>query len=131
MGGNMKKAALVAAISLTAVAASPALPAEPQKAQKTAEATVREAEPTILSIVPAQGEPGTTVTLFGNAFTQGATAYLGTAPVGTRTTGPRQLDFEVPELPPGLYALYVQRDDGSTSRTYNFSVVAPKPFAAA
>jgi hypothetical protein len=90
----------------------------------------REAQPTsitILSIIPAQGEPATSVTLSGSGFTDKTTAFLGSASVPTEVLGPKQLTFDIPDLPPGLYALYLRRGDGITSRTYNFTLLPPKP----
>jgi hypothetical protein len=82
---------------------------------------------TILSIIPAQGEPTTSVSLSGSGFTDRTTAFLGNTGVQTEVLGPKQLTFEIPNLPPGLYALYLRRGDGTTSRTYNFTLLPPKP----
>lgn len=81
----------------------------------------------ILSIIPAQGEPGTTVTLSGTGFTDKTIAYLGSFSMTTKVASPKILTFEIPDLPPGLYALYVKREDGATSKAYNFSLQAQKP----
>lgn len=82
---------------------------------------------TILSIIPAQGEPETTVTLSGSGFTSGTTAYLGNTPAPTTVFDSKQLSFEIPDMGPGLYALFLRDTDGTTSRTYNFSLLPPKP----
>ncbi len=90
----------------------------------------REAQPpplTILSIIPAQGEPSTSVTLSGSGFTDKTTAYLGNTEVPTQVVNQKLLTFDIPNLAPGLYALYLRRGDGTTSRTYNFSLLPPKP----
>jgi hypothetical protein len=81
----------------------------------------------ILSIIPTQAEPGGHVTLFGSGFTANTTAYLGNFEMPTQIIGPKQLSFEVPQLEPGLYALFLRRDDNSTSKTYNFTVLPQKP----
>lgn len=81
----------------------------------------------ILSIIPAQGEPGTTVTLNGAGFTDKTVAFLGSTAMATHVTGPKILTFEIPDLPPGLYALYLRREDGVTSKPFNFSLQAQKP----
>ncbi|WP_243370666.1 IPT/TIG domain-containing protein [Geotalea sp. SG265] len=81
----------------------------------------------ILSIIPAQGEPGTTVTLNGTGFSDKTVAYLGSLAMATKVTSPKILTFEIPDLPPGLYALYVKREDGATSKAYNFTLQAQKP----
>lgn len=82
---------------------------------------------TILSIIPSQGEPETSVTLSGSGFTSGTIAYLGNNATPTTVIGPKQLNFEIPDLAPGLYALFLRDADGTTSRTYNFSILPPKP----
>ncbi|RNC67914.1 MAG: transcription factor [Desulfuromonadales bacterium] len=85
----------------------------------------------ILSIIPAQAEPNMTVTLSGTGFTGKTVAFLGNTEVPTTVVGPQNLTFDVPRLAPGLYALFLKREDGTTSRTYNFSVVPPRPFIEA
>jgi hypothetical protein len=90
----------------------------------------RDAQPariTILSIIPTQGEPSTTVTLAGSGFTDKISAFLGNTEVPATVLGPRQLTFDIPNLPPGLYALYLRREDGTTSRVYNFTLLPRKP----
>ena len=82
---------------------------------------------TILSIIPAQGEPATSVTLSGSGFTDKTIAFLGNNGVPTKVLGPKQLTFDIPKLAPGLYALYLRRGDGTTSRTYNFTLLPPRP----
>jgi hypothetical protein len=82
---------------------------------------------TILSIIPAQGEPATTVTLAGSGFTDKTTAFLGNTEVPAVLVGPWQITFNIPNLPPGLYALYLRRGDGTTSRAYNFTLLPRKP----
>src|SRR5690349_15051872 len=70
---------------------------------------------TVLSIIPAQGEPGTSVTLSGSGFSAKTAVFLANAEVRAEVLGPKQLTFEIPQLPPGLYALFVRREDGTTS----------------
>ena len=84
----------------------------------------------ILSIIPAQGEPGMSVTLNGTGFTDNTGAFLGNTAVTTRVLGPKLLSFEIPEIPPGLYALFLKRGDGITSKAYNFNILAQKPVVA-
>lgn len=85
---------------------------------------------TVLSIIPAQGEPGTTVTLSGTGFTPGTVAWLGTQELPTTVLGPKVLGILLPELPAGVYALYLRRDDNATSRAYNFNLQPVKPVAS-
>lgn len=82
---------------------------------------------TILSIIPSQAEPGSSVTLYGSGFTDKLRAFLGNTEVTTKVIGPKQLVFQIPALSPGLYALYIRRNDGMTSKVYNFSVIPLKP----
>jgi hypothetical protein len=82
---------------------------------------------TILSIIPAQGEPETSVTLSGSGFTDKTVAFLGNTAAPTDVLNPKQLAFDIPNLPPGLYALYLRNTDGTTSRAYNFNLLPPKP----
>ena len=83
----------------------------------------------ILSIIPSQGEPGTVVTLYGMGFTADVNVFLGNAGLPAAVTNARQLSFEIPKLNTGLYALYLKRDDGTTSRPYNFNILPLKPVA--
>lgn len=82
---------------------------------------------TIVSIIPAQGEPGTIVTLYGSGFSDRTAAVLGSQELQTRVIGPKQLSFQLPQLPPGLYALFLKREDGVSSRTYSFTLLSQKP----
>lgn len=81
----------------------------------------------ILSIIPAQGEPNISVSLSGTGFTEKTIAFLGNSEVPTRVISPQTLTFDIPKLAPGLYALFLKREDGTTSRTYNFTILPPKP----
>jgi hypothetical protein len=98
-----------------------------QQAPKVA-AAEKVPPPNILSIIPSQGEPGDTVTLSGSGFTGNITVNLGTYQMPAKPLG-QQLSFDIPELPPGLYALYIRRGDNATSRTYSFTVLPLKPVA--
>lgn len=83
--------------------------------------------PTILSIIPAQGEPGSKITIFGSGFGEKASAFLGSIEIQAKVTDGKQLEFTIPMLDAGLYALYLKRDDGITGRTYNFTVLPLRP----
>ncbi|MEI6207537.1 MAG: IPT/TIG domain-containing protein [Desulfuromonadales bacterium] len=85
------------------------------------------AAPSILSIIPAQGEPGSKVTIFGSALGEQASAFLGSVEITARVTDGKQLEFVIPKLEPGLYALYIKRGDGTAGRVYNFNILALKP----
>lgn len=95
---------------------------KPAAAEESAPAPI-----TILSIIPAQGESGKTVTLSGSGFTPDTTVYLASNQITPEVSGSKLLTFEVPDLQPGLYALFLRRGDGTTSKPYNFSITPPKP----
>ena len=99
-----------------------------QTTKKAAPAEKEKAPPvTILSIIPAQGEPGTTVTLYGTGFSQKTTVFLANMELQATVIGPQQLSFEIPKLESGLYALFLKREDGTTSKAYSFTLLPLKP----
>jgi len=83
--------------------------------------------PAILSIIPPQGEPDTSVILSGPGFDETTRVWLGTNEIPTTILGSEQLGFTIPPLPPGLYALFVKNGSGMTSKTYTFTVLPKKP----
>ena len=83
--------------------------------------------PAILSIIPAQAEPSATVTLTGSGFTAKTVAFLGSTELVTQVVDSGHLSFTVPTLDPGIYALYLRREDGVAGRTYSFTVQPLKP----
>lgn len=83
---------------------------------------------TILSIIPAQAEPGAKVMLSGTGFSENTTVYLGSIQIPARITGTRQAEFNLPpQIDAGLYALYLKRPDGMIGRSYNFTVLPLRP----
>ncbi|MBJ6802411.1 IPT/TIG domain-containing protein [Geomonas propionica] len=90
----------------------------------------RQATLSVLSILPAQGEPGTTVTLNGTGFNSATSVMLGSRELPAQVVGGRIMTFELPDLPPGAYALTLKREDGATTRPFNFVLQAQKPIAA-
>lgn len=83
---------------------------------------------TILSIIPAQAEPGSKVMLSGSGFGEAATAFLGSVEIKTLNFGAKQAEFIVPpHMKAGLYALYLKRSDGAIGRSYNFTVLPLRP----
>lgn len=83
---------------------------------------------TILSIIPAQAEPGAKVMLSGSGFGESASVFLGSVEIPARITGAKQAEFNVPpQLKAGLYALYLKRSDGTIGRSYNFTVLPLRP----
>jgi len=105
----------------------------PQRVQNpsttaAAPAPTAAAAPAILSIIPAQAEPGGKVMMFGSGFGAQASAYLGSVEIPSRVTDGRQAEFTIPQqLDPGLYALYLKRSDGAASRPYNFTILPQRP----
>jgi hypothetical protein len=80
-----------------------------------------------MSIIPAQGEPGTTVIVSGSGFTENTSLLFAAKEVPVTHVGAKQLSIEVPDLPPGLYALFLKRPDGTASRTYSFTILPRRP----
>lgn len=99
----------------------------PTPATATAPAVATASPPTVLSVIPSQGEPGAKVTIFGNGFGEQAVAFLGSVEVPVKVTGGKQLEFIIPKLDAGLYALYVKRADGVAGKVYNFTVQVVRP----
>lgn len=91
----------------------------------------RTAPPAILSIIPSQAEPGMNVTLYGSGFTDTTRAFMGNTEAATIIDSPKQLSFEIPDMAPGLYGLYLRRDDGAISKVYRFSVTPRTPSVTA
>ena len=87
-----------------------------------------ESAPAILSIIPAQAEPGSKVMMFGSGFGAQTSAYLGSVEIPSKVMDGKQLEFSIPhQLEPGLYALYLKRADGVISRPYNFTILPLRP----
>ncbi len=82
----------------------------------------------VYSIVPSQGEPGAVVTITGNAFLPGASVLIGGNPVSSRVIDNRHLQFEIPPMPAGQYALSVRSGDG-IARSYSFQITPLRPIA--
>lgn len=101
--------------------------AQTMPAPSPSPAPVTVAPPIVLSVIPSQGEPGSKVTVFGSGFGEQAVVFLGTVEIPAKVTDGKQLEFIIPKLDPGLYALYVKRADGIAGRVYNFTVQAVRP----
>ena len=120
---------VLAILVVVTVAPSPAASVKkPTKKQTPAAPKEELGSPyTILSIIPSQGEPGKRVNLMGSGFSTDTITWLGTAAVPTAVINDKQIEFEIPKVAPGLYALYLKRPDGAISKIYNFPILAPKP----
>ncbi len=129
----MKTSVVTALLLATLIAfTSPPAGAAPlKKGQKKSAPAATKEEPvtpyTILSIIPSQGEPGRRVNLMGSGFSADTQAWLGATVISTSVINDKQIEFEIPRIEPGLYALYLKRPDGATSKIYNFPILAPKP----
>ena len=118
----MRYTALLTVLMVLAIGGM-ASAAEQAKAAKA----VTPSAPTVLSIVPAQGEPGTRVSIFGSGFGSSASVFLGTQEIAATVGEGGRLTFDLPALDAGLYALYVKRGDGAVGRVYNFTVLPLRP----
>jgi hypothetical protein len=67
------------------------------------------------------------VTLSGSGFTRSTMAYLGATELQTSVANQNLLSFRIPNIPPGLYALYVRKENGIISKSYNFAIQAARP----
>jgi IPT/TIG domain-containing protein len=83
----------------------------------------------VLSITPVEGEPGSTVIISGTGFTENTAVLLATQELSATIIGDRQLSFEIPDLPAGLYALFLKRGDGTVSRSFGFTLLPKRPIA--
>jgi hypothetical protein len=128
----MKNAATVLIIMTFCLAGSAPLFAadRPQRVMNPAVST-QDSAPAILSIIPAQAEPGDKVTIFGSNFGEQISAFLGSVEIPARVIDAKQVEFNVPQLDAGLYALYLKRGDGVVGRAYNFSVLPLRPVLSA
>jgi len=120
-------AAILIIIALCLAGNAPLFAADrPQRVMNPA-ASPQDTAPTILSIIPAQAEPGDKVTIFGSNFGEQISAFLGSTGIPARVIDAKQIEFTVPLLDAGLYALYLKRGDGVVGRVYNFSVLPQRP----
>lgn len=128
----MKSAVATLIIVMFCLAGSvPLLAAErPQRVIKPT-ASPSDAAPAILSIIPAQAEPGDKVTIFGSNFGEHISAFLGNVEIPAKVTAGKEVEFIVPQLDTGLYAFYLKRGDGVAGRIYNFSVLPLRPVLSA
>ncbi len=82
----------------------------------------------VLSIIPAQAEPGARVMLSGSGFGETASVFLGSVGIPAKIVDTRIAEFTVPtQMAAGLYALYLKRSDGTLGRSYNFTVLPLRP----
>lgn len=90
--------------------------------------SIAQQTPTVLSIIPALAEPGTKIIMSGSNFGTDSKVFLGSVYISASTINDKIVEFTIPEnLSAGVYALYLQRKDGSTSRPYNFTITPLRP----
>jgi len=87
--------------------------------------------PSILSIIPGQAPPGNTVVISGSGFNSESSLFLGIEEIPFKMISNRQISFEMPQMPPGNYALYIRQKNGTASKAYAFVVTAVKPAVTA
>lgn len=109
-------------VLLIIASAASAIAAEPEPTPADARPPI-----TILSIVPAQGEPSRSISLYGGGFTEDTKVFLGSAEIAPEQVDDKQISFLIPDLQPGLYALYLKSGNATSSKAYTFTVVAPRP----
>lgn len=98
-----------------------------ERQQRTAGGAAANA-PVIISIIPAQAEPGANVTIFGSGFGDMVSAVLGDAEIPAKISDGKRVEFVIPQqIEPGIHLLYLKRSDGVTGRPYNFSVLPLRP----
>lgn len=85
--------------------------------------------PVILSIIPGQGAPGIKVLISGAGFSEESSVFLGIDEIPSKLISSRQISFEIPQIPPGNYALYVRQKGGASGRAYSFVISPVKPVA--
>lgn len=85
--------------------------------------------PVIISIVPAQAEPGARVSISGSGFGNRISTVLGNAEIPAQITdNGKRIEFIVPlQIEPGTHLLYLKRSDGVTGRPYNFTILPLRP----
>lgn len=83
--------------------------------------------PSILSIIPGQAQPGSSVVISGSGFDSQSALFLGVEEIPFHTVSEQQISFELPQLPSGNYALFIRDKSGATSKAYSFSITPLKP----
>lgn len=124
----MKRALFAVILICLALPAAGFCAERPRRVSPAQQLPVPPSTPAILSIIPAQAEPGGRVMLYGSGFGDAARVFLGSVEMTTKTMDGTQAEFFLPgQMQPGLYALYLKRADGVNSRPYNFTVLPLRP----
>lgn len=81
----------------------------------------------VLSIAPTAAEPGMSVVLIGSGFKEGVRVWLGSRETDTILVHSGQVQFQVPDLAPGTYGLFLKQGAQVVSKVYSFTVSAVTP----
>ncbi len=81
----------------------------------------------ITALSPSVAEPGSRVTVLGEGLEPGTLVGLGDQLIEPEALAPTRLQFTIPPLPEGEYALYLQYEEQSSKRTFFLSIVEPPP----
>lgn len=81
----------------------------------------------VTAVVPNRGTPGTLVAVYGGPFSPETRLFLGEEFVTLRVILENHMEFTIPELGPGSYALTVQSDTVTAGQDYQFEVLSAAP----
>ncbi len=81
----------------------------------------------LTALAPIRGTPGTLIAVYGGPFTPQTRLFLGEQYVEPRVILENQIEFTIPELDPGSYALTVQNDTVTAAQDYQFEVLSATP----
>lgn len=129
MSKNMKKVIYILTLMALTVQSGVVLAVEKSLRNKSdLKKNVFDSGPSVLSIIPAQAEPGKVVTISGAGFGEKMFVYLGVTEIPAKLTNGRRLEFIVPShMEPGIYVLNLKRGDGFGGRAYNFQILPLRP----
>lgn len=81
----------------------------------------------INSITPSRGEPDTSITVTGQDFSSETGILLGEQATSSRLITANRLEFRVPQLPPGNYALQAIQNGVVVTEGFSFEILTPTP----
>lgn len=81
----------------------------------------------VTALAPVRGTPGTLIAVYGGPFTPQTRLFLGEQYVEPRVILENHIEFTIPELDPGSYALTVQDDTSTAPQNYQFEVLSAAP----
>ena len=83
--------------------------------------------PTITSVSPTSGAPGTQVTITGTNFVSADTVTFGSSPASSTFVSATQLTALVPNVSVGTYSITVTDPDPASATFNGFTVTSPPP----